>query len=384
MSKDFHAAPKPWAAIKHGLLQYLELFLGKLGRPGRKVFYVDGFAGAGRLEDGSEGSPLKAANIAKNPRQPSRRGILKCINCEKTPAVFERLEAATAEFVADGIVNNVRGEFDEKLPEILQLVADFPALFFIDPFGTQGAELSTLQAIAAGARGREVLVRFDDTRLKRLIRLTANHIGSLNPTQRRIAESLSERVAEFVTEADTEAALTLLDANERVASRDVLIDAYCRIVRAQTAFTHAIYYPLRNPKTGGHRYFIVHFCSHPDGYIYMADFMAKAERAYQRQQSDMLLGGTGQMEFPDIKEQLDDKIHDDRKARVLARLPEIISAKSWRGSSVEARRVYEAIVEEFGWEVLRREYLAALREMKKQGRVSFADLDDGSPIQFAP
>ena len=90
------------------------------------------------------------------------------------------------------------------------------------------------------------------------------------------------------------------------------------------------------------------------------------------------------MEFPEIQEHLDDEIHEDRKARVLARLPEIISAKSWRGSNVEARRVYEAIVEEFGWEVLRREYLAALREMKKQGRVSFADLDDGSAMSFAP
>ena len=68
---------------------------------------------------------------------------------------------------------------------------------------------------------------------------------------------------------------------------------------------------------------------------------------------------------------------------MLSRLPEIIAAKNWRGSSVEARRVYEAIVEEFGWEVLRREYLAALRELKKQGRVNFADLEDGSAIQFA-
>jgi hypothetical protein len=41
------------------------------------------------------------------------------------------------------------------------------------------------------------------------------------------------------------------------------------------------------------------------------------------------------------------------------------------------------IVEEFGWEVLRGEYLAALREMKKQGSVNFANLDDGSAIQFA-
>jgi len=76
MPTDFHATQRPWAVIKHGLLQYVELFLGKLGRAGKKVYYVDGFAGPGRLEDGSEGSPLTVARIAQNPRQPSRRGML--------------------------------------------------------------------------------------------------------------------------------------------------------------------------------------------------------------------------------------------------------------------------------------------------------------------
>src|SRR6266487_6240525 len=99
--------------------------------------------------------------------------MLKCINCEKDPAVFARLQAATEEFVRAGIVQNIQGEFDARLPEILTIIQNSPALFFIDPFGTQGAELSTLQTIAHNARGREVLVRFDDTRLKRLIRLAA-------------------------------------------------------------------------------------------------------------------------------------------------------------------------------------------------------------------
>jgi three-Cys-motif partner protein len=153
-------------------------------------------------------------------------------------------------------------------------------LFFIDPFGTQGAELSTLQTIASHGRGIEVLIRFDDTRVKRLIRLVANHINSLDSTQRKIAEALASRVAEFATDADVQQTLELLDRNERTASREVLVTAYERIVLGQTKFTHALSYPLRNPRTGGHRYFITHFCAHRDGYIYMADFMAKAERAH--------------------------------------------------------------------------------------------------------
>jgi three-Cys-motif partner protein len=382
MPTNFHTAPRPWAAIKHGLLQYVELFLGKLGRPGKKVYHVDGFAGSGRLEDGSEGSPLKVARIAQNPRQTSRRDMLKCINCEKEPEVFARLEAATEEFVHAGIVQNLQGEFDTQLPEILEIIGDSPALFFIDPFGTQGAELSTLEAIARSARGREVLVRFDDTRVKRLIRLASNNISSLDSTQRRIAEALTERVAEFATAEDVAQTLALLDAKERVASREVLIEAYRRIVIAKTDFTHDLSYPLRNPKTGGHRYFIVHFCSHPDGYVHMADFMAKAERAFQRRQSELVFGNPDQMEFPNIQEHIDDAVHADKQSLVLAKLPAIIDGKRWKGKPVEGRRVFEAIVAEFGWQVLRKEYLAALRELKKQGRVKFGELDDNAVIEF--
>ena len=382
MPTDFHAAQKPWAVIKHGLLQYVELFLGKLGRTGKKVYYVDGFAGPGRLEDGSEGSPLTVARIAQNPRQPSRRGMLKCINCEKDPAVFTRLQAATDEFVRAGIVRNLQGEFDGKLSEILTMIADSPALFFIDPFGTQGAELSTVQTIARNAWGREALVRFDDTRLKRLIRLAANNITSLDPTQRHIAEALSNRVAEFASADDVEQTLTLLDANEKVASREVLVEAYRKIVLANSDFTHGISYPLRNPKTGGHRYFIVHFCSHPDGYVHMADFMAKAERAYQRRQSKLFLESPDQMEFPTIQEHINDVAHADKQSLVLAKLPAIIEDRGWCGTVTEARRVFEAIVDEFGWQVLRKEYLAAMRQLKKQGRVKYNELDDNAMIEF--
>src|ERR1043165_4807435 len=81
MPSDLHKAPKAWAQVKHSILgNYLSLFLGKLGLSGKPVYYVDGFAGPGRLDDGSKGSPLIAAELAVSPRQKSRQGILQCIN----------------------------------------------------------------------------------------------------------------------------------------------------------------------------------------------------------------------------------------------------------------------------------------------------------------
>ena len=90
-----------------------------------------------------------------------------------------------------------------------------------------------------------------------------------------------------------------------------------------------------------------------------------------------------QMEFPTIQEHIDDTVHADKQSLVLARLPAIIDRKLWRGTVAEGRRVFEAIVAEFGWQILRKEYLAALREFKKQGRAKFTELDDNAMIEFA-
>jgi three-Cys-motif partner protein len=322
--------------------------------------------------------------MAANPRTASRQGVLRCINVEEKPDVFQSLESATAQYVAAGLVSNFLGSFEANLAKILQMVGDSPVLFFIDPFGTQGAELSTVREIARNARGREVLIRFDDTRVKRLIRLANTQRNSLDPTQQKIAEALARRVAGLADGADTTRILELLDSEERVESRQMLIDGYQRIVLQQTDFRFGLSYPLRNPQTGGHRYFIVHFSAHHDGYVYMADTMAKAERAYHRihdRGGDMFT--SAQVEFPTIQEHFDDQTQAENRAVVAGCLPAIVEESQWHGKTVAAREVFAAIVDRLGWKVLRKEYLGVLRDWKKAGRADFAELDDNSSITFS-
>ena len=53
MSSEFHKERRAWFEIKHQIVgTYLSLFLGKLGKFADRVYYVDGFAGQGRLDDG--------------------------------------------------------------------------------------------------------------------------------------------------------------------------------------------------------------------------------------------------------------------------------------------------------------------------------------------
>ena len=64
--EDFQKALLPWSRWKHEILiKYLQAMAAIL-RTWRVIYYVDGFAGAGRyIDDEAEGSPLLAAKHAE-------------------------------------------------------------------------------------------------------------------------------------------------------------------------------------------------------------------------------------------------------------------------------------------------------------------------------
>jgi three-Cys-motif partner protein len=372
MPSDFHKAPKAWAQVKHSILgNYLSLFLGKLGLSGKPVYYVDGFAGPGRLDDGSKGSPLIAAELAVSPRQKSRQGILQCINVEETPETFANLEAATADYVKIHRVKNFLGGFQNRLPEILEAIGDNTAFFFIDPFGTEGVEVDTLRKIA-GRRGKtEILVRYDDTRVKRLLSWAVNNEDSFEAGHQKTARAFKSRVDRLT---DEEAAKVV-----GVPESQVLIDGYVRKVKSIAPLRFALNYPIRNPSTKGHRYFLVHFCNFPDGYIHMANFMAKVDRSVEGiGDSDMF--ATPQMEFMSINEHIVGQKRADMVKQVSDRLGSLWVERGW--SRVQNRELYAGIVDEFQWHILRSEYIEALRKLEKDGVVSVEGTEDSNFTTF--
>ena len=63
-------------------------------------------------------------------------------------------------------------------------------------------------------------------------------------------------------------------------------------------------------------------------------------------------------------------------------LSEIWKANGWPGRRVQNRDVFSAIVAQFGWRVLRSEYLKALRDLKKQGVLDLSGTDDNDYTTF--
>ena len=375
MQSDFHKAPKAWAQIKHSILgNYLSLLIGKLGR--NPICYVDGFAGQGRLDDGSEGSPLIAAKLAAAPPQKSRKGILHCINVEADETVFANLEESTADYVQMGLVKNHPGHFDKLLPGILRDLGDATAFFFIDPFGTEGAELETIKTIASRRGKTEILVRYDDTRVKRLIMWATNNEDSFDESHRKTSMAFRSRIDQLTDEQAANEMQSALIGDE-LLDRTALIEGYTRIVKATTSLRFSLSYPIRNPETKGHRYYLVHFCKHPDGYIHMANFMAKVERSVEGTAGrDLFSAGKAQIEFMAVNEHLAEQKRNESIEMIREGLPTIWVKRGWLKGRVQNRDLYAAIVDEFGWKVLRSEYIAALRDHAKAGYIQMASSKD--------
>lgn len=384
MATSFHKERKAWFQIKHQIVgTYLSLFLGKLGKSGDPIYYVDGFAGQGRLEDGTEGSALIAAKLAAEPPQKSRKGLLQCINVESDSETFENLKKATAPY--SHCVTNLCGTFQDRLSEVLKLIGNHTAFFFIDPFGTQGAEVSTLKTLATRLGKTEALVRYDDTRVKRLIMWSSNNEENLEEKHRKVALALSARVKELTDEQAAEKVEleALLGSDSEL--RDRLIEGYEMEVKRKTRFTFGLNYPIRNPATGGHRYYLVHFCKFVDGYTHMANFMAKAERTYQKLHSsegDFFSGGPKQQTFLEIDEQFAKQAESEKVLQITNAIPEIALRSRWANKSMQLRNVLGEIVNNFKWRSTRVEWIKALRQCETNGLLKLKGTDDGDMVYF--
>jgi three-Cys-motif partner protein len=363
-TENFHQAAKQWAQIKHVLLaKYLSLFVGKTGKGRGRVFYVDAFAGPGVLDDGSKGSAMYAAEVAGSPVQHSRRNVLKCINVEENAETFAKLEESTAEYVTRGYVLNLLGRFEDRRQEILQKIGSSPALFFIDPFGTEGAELTNLKALKTSNAIREVLVRYDDTRVKRLASWAQRQSSSLDTAARKTADAYKRRIKD----------LTSLSAlrdwlNGLPEARESLINGYIGEARRQQIFRFGIAYPIRNPDTRGHRYFLVHLCDFEDGYTWMANFMAAAELEYEELHNELRL--SGQQELITVRD-LHKAARSGIVKEIVNSMPQICMLRAWRkGRQVQNRHIYAAFVDEFRWRASRSEWESALRQLDRDGLVT--------------
>jgi three-Cys-motif partner protein len=144
-SSDFFGQRSAQAVLKHGVLtRYAHYFAGRAGSATKgRVAFIDGYAGDGRYQDGSPGSPLLLASQATRAQMFGRD--VKLAFVEQDDARREQLRQSLSE---NGI------EPDQLLGDSLETVIDglldryaqHAVLLFVDPFGL-AVSRSTLERV---------------------------------------------------------------------------------------------------------------------------------------------------------------------------------------------------------------------------------------------
>lgn len=149
-SKAFFVAPQPAAVLKHGILRrYVTVFASKTGAgaSGKKVVYLDGYAGPGRYDNGEPGSPALAVDAA---RQLADYRNLHCVFVEGDKKHHKALaDMLAAEAGPDLTTEHHHGKVEDHLPAILAAHPQEPMFAFLDPFGL-GLSFDTLTTSLLG------------------------------------------------------------------------------------------------------------------------------------------------------------------------------------------------------------------------------------------
>ncbi len=178
-SDSFFERRNAQAVLKHGILtRYAYYFAGRAGHAtGGRVAFIDGYAGEGRYEDGSPGSPLLLASEAERAILIARDIRLAFV--EPANARRERLAVALQENDIDPDVI-VGGLFETIVDRLLDRYRQRAVLIFVDPFGlaTSFDTLTRVLRRSSRAQPIDVLYHFSLLTVARVARAAVREEGA--------------------------------------------------------------------------------------------------------------------------------------------------------------------------------------------------------------
>ena len=359
MVKDFFTAKREWSRYKDLILDYyLTPYLPKVLRIGRPVVIVDCFAGAGRFDDGTDGSPRIIAQAIENWGSKGRPVEALLVEAKKT--LFQQLEDNVREF--GSLCRPIHGDFGYAVAEIERLARTHTVFVYIDPFGLKHLKFSLLSSIYRHIKSGtsvEVLMNFNSPSLVR------NGRAALGLSQKEVPED------EWFLESDEDAKRTMLPEEiDEIAGgsywrglvssektfqemEEACVKEY--IGKMRTYFQGVFNYPIKEKYTHKiPKYRLIFGSRHPDAMLLINEAVCNArDRFLKKERLDGLLF--------DLRQ--DDEKHDPTRLREALR--------NVFGGCEKIRRV-DLIVRSlevvFG-EYKESEYKAAITALLKEGRI---------------
>ena len=262
-----------WSQRKDRILgAYLVAYLPKIATQRRPILLVDGFAGAGKFSDNSDGSPLimlRAVRKASTPRT-------SIMAIEADPVLFQRLSHVVQDLPE---INPHQGRFLDYIDEIEIAARTSSVFLYLDPFAARGLDMSQLlrvfQWIKKGS-SVEVLINFQVSIFAR---------WALSAVKSRISPETDGDVPSTpeIEELDSIVGgnwwrVLATESVDFVNLTNRIVDGYCDTLRR--SFNEVCFHPIFAKTTNSvPKYVLVFGSRHPDALELMNDEMVKSHRS---------------------------------------------------------------------------------------------------------
>lgn len=259
----FFVSKRAAAVLKHGILNsYVVPWASKVGSTasGNAVAVLDGYAGPGTYEDGTEGSP---ALLIRSAQSVARYRTVQLHFVEKARRHSRRLKVFLEQEAVGLDTCPYPGTVQEHLPTILTATSSVPLFAYLDPFGF-AVDFKSLTGVmnraTTGGPSTEILLNFTANGVRRVG-------GLLRRQQRRV---LTEPQVKTLERADAACGSEwwreeylrhdTIDESVRAVTREFM--------RRVAAATRSGGYAVEVKNREHHRpvYFLLFFSRHEDGF----------------------------------------------------------------------------------------------------------------------
>lgn len=231
------------AVLKHGVLsRYPTVFASMAGWGEAEVVLYDGYAGPGRYEDGSEGSPLLLVETAQRVEKFRK---VRLLFSEEDLDTHTELSRTLSEAAGEGVQWDADyGSVEEWAPINVRIAGEAPMLTFLDPFGV-GLSYRVLT--------EDLLGRPPHLKTEVLLNINVESVRRIGGLLRREASTGFElKTAKAISRVDDflgddwwrEEFSRVHDTSSAANAAQHVVDEFCRRVHAATGFD-AFQVPIR-------------------------------------------------------------------------------------------------------------------------------------------
>lgn len=349
---------KSWSLYKDRLLKnYLPLYLSKILSTKKDTLFIDGFAGRGVFDDGTEGSPLIVKSCVEN-------AMLHSNYDNKIIPIFIESKKKNAK-VLEQVLNCdwcyvVNGDYKKQAFDIIGRNSHRNIFLYVDPFGIKHLQYNIFEKLAENKNSVELLINF-------------NSFGFIREGCRLLNVEIDDELDAFAEAETQDTFVNDIENMNRIANGDYwqeyILMVKDKIYTAKDVepmfvkdymetlgedFEFIFQFAIKTGEGNVPKYRMIFATNHIQGALYMSETMIKCN-------NDMMIENRGNQFSMFDYEFSKNSCHDD--------LWELLKKASEDEKIIDAKDVCLLMYIYYGPKYLHADIRTALKELESEGKV---------------